>query len=98
LDGLINECRDVKDMRCIVFVERKIATKVLAYFLSSIAMFASSLQFQSLAGKTEGMDAMTRKSQQEAVQSFRAGHVRFQKQKRHQEINSSILSFSWVVV
>jgi endoribonuclease Dicer len=75
LDGLINECRDVKDMRCIVFVERKIATKVLAYFLSSIAMFASSLQFRSLAGKTEGMDSMTRKLQQEAVQSFRAGHV-----------------------
>ncbi|KAH8932656.1 hypothetical protein BDL97_19G085500 [Sphagnum fallax] len=67
--------RDVKDMRCIVFVERKIATKVLADFLSSIAMFASSLQFQPLAGKTEGMDAMTRKLQQEAVQSFRAGHV-----------------------
>ncbi len=43
LDGLINECRDVKDMRCIVFMERKIARKVLAYFLSSIAMFASSL-------------------------------------------------------
>ncbi len=98
MDGLINECRDVKDMRCIVFVERKIATKVLADFLSSIAMFASSLQFQPLAGKTEGMDAMTRKLQQEAVQSFRAGHVRFQKQKRHNEINASILSFSWVVV
>lgn len=68
-------CRnDLKDMRCIIFVERKITTRVLASLLGDID-FLSQLSFKPLAGKSAGLNEMNRKNQQLIVDSFRNGKV-----------------------
>jgi ERCC4-related helicase len=62
-------------MRCIIFVERKIATRVLASLLGSIEVLSSRFRFQPLAGKGAGLNVMNRKLQQHVVESFRDGEV-----------------------
>lgn len=62
-------------MRCIIFVERKIATRVLASLLSSLELLSSKLRFQPLSGKSTGFNVMNRKLQQHVVESFRDGEV-----------------------
>ena len=62
-------------MRCIIFVERKIATRVLASLLGSIEVLSSRLCFQPLAGKSAGLNVMNRKLQQHVVEAFRDGKV-----------------------
>lgn len=62
-------------MRCIIFVERKIATRVLASLLGSIEVLSSRLRFQPLAGKSSGLNVMNHKLQQHVVDSFRDGKV-----------------------
>jgi len=56
-------------------VERKIATRVLASLLSGIKALSSGFRFQSLAGKSAGLNVMSRKVQQDVVESFRDGKV-----------------------
>lgn len=62
-------------MRCIIFVERKITTRVLASLLSSIEVLSPAFRFQSLAGKNSGSNDMNHKHQQNVVESFRNGEV-----------------------
>lgn len=62
-------------MRCIIFVERKIATRVLASLLSGIKALSPGFRFQSLAGKGAGLNVMNRKVQQDVVEAFRDGKV-----------------------
>jgi len=61
-------------MRCIIFVERKIATLVLANLLSDIKALSLGFRFQSLAGKGVGLNVMNCKVHQDVVEAF--GDVR----------------------
>ncbi|KAG0565599.1 hypothetical protein KC19_7G000600 [Ceratodon purpureus] len=75
LISILERYRDTENMRCIIFVERKIATRVLASLLGSIEVLSSRLRFQPLAGKSAGLNVMNRKLQQHVVESFRDGKV-----------------------
>lgn len=75
LINVLERCRDTNEMRCIIFVERKITTRVLASLLSSIEVLSPAFRFQSLAGKNSGSNDMNHKHQQNVVESFRNGEV-----------------------
>lgn len=68
------EYRDVKDMCCIVFVERVVAAMVLAKMASHMGCL-KFLKCGFLAGIAASLDIMGKKQQQSTIEQFRAGMV-----------------------
>jgi ERCC4-related helicase len=70
------EYRDLKDIRCIVFVERVVTAVVLHYLLNELLPKYSSWKSKYIAGNNTGLQSQTRKKQNEIVEEFRQGMVR----------------------
>lgn len=68
------EYKNVKDLHCIVFVERVVTAMVLAKILSRISCL-SFLTCGFLAGTTASLDVMGKKQQQSTLDQFRAGRI-----------------------
>ncbi|KAG0495856.1 hypothetical protein HPP92_000547 [Vanilla planifolia] len=62
------------EVRCLVFVERKITAKVLGYILKHIDCL-SHLEASYLTGGSSSIDALTQKMQKETLDLFRLGKV-----------------------
>ncbi|XP_059435828.1 endoribonuclease Dicer homolog 2 isoform X1 [Corylus avellana] len=69
------EYRDLKDIRCIVFVERVITAIVLHYLLNELLPKYNSWKSKYIAGNNSGLQSQTRKKQNEIVEEFRKGMV-----------------------
>ncbi|KAB1221117.1 hypothetical protein CJ030_MR3G024362 [Morella rubra] len=69
------EYRDLKDIRCIVFVERIITAVVLNSLLNELLPKYSSWKSKYIAGNNSGLQSQSRKKQNEIVQEFREGMV-----------------------
>uniref|UniRef100_A0A2N9FEH6 Uncharacterized protein n=1 Tax=Fagus sylvatica TaxID=28930 RepID=A0A2N9FEH6_FAGSY len=69
------EYRDLKDIRCIVFVERVITAIVLHYLLNELLPKYSSWKSKYIAGNNTRLQSQTRKKQNEIVEEFRKGMV-----------------------
>ena len=69
------EYRDLKDIRCIVFVERVITAVVLHNLLSELLPKYNSWKSKYIAGNNSGLQSQTRKKQNEIVEEFRNGMV-----------------------
>ncbi|KAJ6909891.1 hypothetical protein NC652_020793 [Populus alba x Populus x berolinensis] len=67
--------RDLKEIRCIVFVERVITAVVLESLLSKLLPKHSSWKTKYIAGNNSGLQSQTRKIQNEIVEEFRKGMV-----------------------
>ncbi|KAM3691337.1 hypothetical protein ACB098_08G007900 [Castanea mollissima] len=74
IDSLL-EYRDLKDIRCIVFVERVIAAIVLHYLLNELLPKYGSWKSKYIAGNNSRLQSQTRKVQNEIVEEFRKGVV-----------------------
>lgn len=68
--------RMVKDLRCIIFVERIISAIVLHSLLSQVSKL-SCWKSKYMAGNRLGLHSQTRKDQMDIVDSFRGGKVGF---------------------
>ncbi|CAM6082260.1 unnamed protein product [Calypogeia fissa] len=73
VDVLMNY-RDVQEMRCIVFVDRVVASLVLASLINQLKCL-SFLRCEYLAGINSSLDHISRKFQQTAIENFRAGQL-----------------------
>ncbi|KAB1227316.1 hypothetical protein CJ030_MR1G000274 [Morella rubra] len=69
------EYRDLKDIRCIVFVERIITAVVVDSLLNELLLKYSNWKSKYIAGNYSGLQSQTRKKQNEIVQEFREGMV-----------------------
>ncbi|XP_034923676.1 endoribonuclease Dicer homolog 2 [Populus alba] len=67
--------RDLKEIRCIVFVERVITAVVLESLLSKLLPKHSSWKTKYIAGNNSRLQSQTRKIQNEIVEEFRKGMV-----------------------
>ncbi|KAI5574688.1 hypothetical protein BDE02_10G160800 [Populus trichocarpa] len=67
--------RDLKDIRCIVFVERVITAVVLESLLRELLPKHSSWKTKYIAGNNSGLQSQTRQMQNEIVEEFRKGMV-----------------------
>ncbi|CAN1236292.1 Endoribonuclease Dicer homolog 2, partial [Linum grandiflorum] len=67
--------RDIKDIRCIIFVERVISSVVLQLLLSDLLPEEVSWKTKYIAGNNSGVNTQTRKTQNEIVEEFRRGTV-----------------------
>ncbi|KAG6645299.1 endoribonuclease Dicer homolog 2-like isoform X1 [Carya illinoinensis] len=67
--------RDLKDIRCIVFVERIVTAIVLNSLLNEFLPKHSSWKSKYIAGSNSGLQSQTRKKQNEIVREFREGMV-----------------------
>ncbi|XP_052311294.1 endoribonuclease Dicer homolog 2 isoform X2 [Populus trichocarpa] len=67
--------RDLKEIRCIVFVERVITAIVLESLLSKLLPKHGSWKTKYIAGNNSGLQSQTRKIQNEIVEEFRKGMV-----------------------
>ncbi|KAJ6726835.1 DICER-RELATED [Salix purpurea] len=67
--------RDLKEIRCIVFVERVITAVVLESLLSKLLPKHGSWKTKYIAGNNSGLQSQTRKIQNEIVEEFRKGMV-----------------------
>ncbi|KAF2286426.1 hypothetical protein GH714_016865 [Hevea brasiliensis] len=74
IDSLL-EYSDLKDIRCIVFVERVITAIVLQYLLSELLPRYNGWKSEYIAGNNLGLQTQTRKTQNEIVEEFRKGKV-----------------------
>ncbi|KAJ1294685.1 hypothetical protein BS78_01G164800 [Paspalum vaginatum] len=66
--------RDKKDLRCIVFVNRVIASIVLESLLSTIHQM-SGWSIRHMAGKNSGLNHQSRNAHMEIINSFQEGKV-----------------------
>ncbi|BFI23519.1 endoribonuclease Dicer [Marchantia polymorpha subsp. ruderalis] len=66
--------REVKDMRCIVFVDRVVGALVLSNLINSIKILAF-LRCEYLAGINGALDAPTRTFQDQVILNFRTGKL-----------------------
>lgn len=71
----ICEYRDLKDIRCIVFVERVITAVVLHNLLNELLPEYNSWKSKYIAGKNPGLQSQTKKKHNEIVEEFREGMV-----------------------
>ncbi|XP_021282374.1 endoribonuclease Dicer homolog 2 isoform X1 [Herrania umbratica] len=69
------EYRELKDIRCIIFVERVITAIVLQSLLSELLPKHNSWKTEYIAGNSSGLHSQTRKKQNEIVEEFRKGMV-----------------------
>ncbi|XP_065875408.1 endoribonuclease Dicer homolog 2-like [Euphorbia lathyris] len=69
------EYRHIKDIRCIVFVERIITAMVLESLLSELLPKYNDWKTKFIAGHSWNLGSQTRKTQNEIVQEFRDGKV-----------------------
>ena len=67
--------RDLKDIRCIVFVERVITAVVLESLLRELLPKHSGWKTKYMAGNNSGLQSQTRQMQNEIVEEFRKGMV-----------------------
>ncbi|KAF9674540.1 hypothetical protein SADUNF_Sadunf10G0137700 [Salix dunnii] len=67
--------RDLKDMRCIVFVERVITAVVLESLLRELLPKHSGWKTKYIAGNNSGLQSQTRQMQNEIMEEFRKGMV-----------------------
>ncbi|KAG6758162.1 hypothetical protein POTOM_038498 [Populus tomentosa] len=67
--------RDLKDIRCIVFVERVITAVVLESLLTELLPKHSGWKTKYMAGNNSGLQSQTRQKQNEIVEEFRKGMV-----------------------
>ncbi|KAG5240040.1 endoribonuclease Dicer [Salix suchowensis] len=67
--------RDLKEIRCIVFVERVITAVVLESLLSKLLPKHGSWKTKYIAGNNSGLQSQTRKIQNKIVEEFRKGMV-----------------------
>ncbi|PON59109.1 Endoribonuclease Dicer-like [Parasponia andersonii] len=72
---LLIEYRDLKDLRCIVFVQRVITAIVIKYFLDELLPKYSDWKTKYIAGSSTHVQPQTRKKQNEVVGEFREGMV-----------------------
>ncbi|CAL4943021.1 unnamed protein product [Urochloa decumbens] len=68
------EYRDKQDLRCIVFVQRVVASIVLESLLSTIHQMSGWI-IRHMAGKNCGLQHQSRKEHTEIIDSFRRGKV-----------------------
>lgn len=73
---MLNPCREYKDLRCIIFVERVITAVVLQILLSEVLPKRSGWKTSYMAGNHAGLQSQSRKEQNEIVGEFRKGTVR----------------------
>ncbi|XP_022776009.1 endoribonuclease Dicer homolog 2-like isoform X2 [Durio zibethinus] len=69
------EYRVLKDIRCIIFVERVITAIVLQSLFSELLPKHNSWKTKYIAGNNSGLQNQTRKKQNEIVEEFRKGMV-----------------------
>ncbi|XVF02332.1 hypothetical protein REPUB_Repub04eG0166500 [Reevesia pubescens] len=69
------EYRVLKDIRCIIFVERVITAVVLQSLFSELLPKHNSWKTKYIAGNNSGLQNQTRKKQNEIVEEFRKGIV-----------------------
>ncbi|EOY09714.1 Dicer-like protein isoform 5 [Theobroma cacao] len=69
------EYRELKDIRCIIFVERVMTAIVLQSLLSELLRKHNSWKTKYIAGNNSGLHSQTRKKQNEIVEEFRKGMV-----------------------
>ncbi|OMO99607.1 hypothetical protein CCACVL1_03710 [Corchorus capsularis] len=69
------EYRGLKEMRCIIFVERVITAIVLQSLLCELLPKHNSWKTEYIAGSNSGLQSQTRKKQNEIVEEFRKGVV-----------------------
>ncbi|WCJ38881.1 dicer-like 2 [Euphorbia peplus] len=69
------EYGDIKDLRCIVFVERIITAIVLESLLSELLPRYNDWKAKFIAGNSWSLRSQTKKTQNEIVQEFREGTV-----------------------
>ncbi|BBH06838.1 dicer-like 2 [Prunus dulcis] len=67
--------RGLKDLRCIIFVERVITAVVIESLLSNFLPKHNDWKTKYIAGNNSGMQSQTRKKQNEIVEEFRNGMV-----------------------
>ncbi|KAJ6891882.1 hypothetical protein NC651_025165 [Populus alba x Populus x berolinensis] len=67
--------RDLKDIRCIVFVERVITAAVLESLLTELLPKHTGWKTKYMAGNNSGLQSQTRQKQSEIVEEFRKGMV-----------------------
>ena len=67
--------RDLKDIRCIVFVERVVTAVVLHYLLNELLPKYNSWKSKYIAGNSSSLQSKTRKKHNEIVEEFRKGMV-----------------------
>ncbi|CAB4316121.1 unnamed protein product [Prunus armeniaca] len=65
----------LKDLRCIIFVERVITAVVIESLLSNFLPKHNDWKTKYIAGNNSGMQSQTRKKQNEIVEEFRNGMV-----------------------
>lgn len=68
--------RTVKDLRCIVFVERVITAMVLEGILDNLLFKTSGWRTKYIAGNQSALRSQSRNEQNKIVQEFRCGTVR----------------------
>lgn len=73
---LLSWCVDrlKKDVKCIIFVERRTAARVLANLVNHLECLSEFLQARSICGANAGIDT-TRGQQQSTVAEFNQGQV-----------------------
>lgn len=69
------EYRDLKDLRCIIFVERVITAIVLCTLLTKLLPSLSGWKIEYTAGQNTGLQTQSRKTQNKIVEEFRKGTV-----------------------
>ncbi|KAK4744261.1 hypothetical protein SAY87_010573 [Trapa incisa] len=69
------EHRHIKDIRCLVFVERVITANVLHSLLNELLPEYNGWNAKSIAGNNSGLLHQSRRQQNEIVQEFREGKV-----------------------
>ncbi|XP_059665629.1 endoribonuclease Dicer homolog 2 isoform X2 [Cornus florida] len=74
IESLI-EYRDMKDLRCIIFVERVITAIALQALLTELLPKLSGWKTEYTAGNQSGLQSQSRKKQNEIVEQFRKGMV-----------------------
>lgn len=67
--------RSVKDLRCIIFVERVVTAMVLETILDQLLSQTSGWRAKYIAGNQSGLKSQSRKEQNKIVEEFRQGAV-----------------------
>ncbi|TYH87955.1 hypothetical protein ES332_D01G154000v1 [Gossypium tomentosum] len=72
----LSEYRVLRDIRCIIFVERIITAVVLQSLFSELLPKYGNWKTKYIAGNNSGLQNQTRKKQKEIVEEFRKGMVK----------------------
>lgn len=67
--------RTIKDLRCIIFVERVISAMVLANILDHLLSQTCGWRVRYIAGNQSALKTQSRKDQNKIVEEFRKGAV-----------------------